>query len=173
VCIWRFVALPLIYIPKQPEMFLGLDNTAWTGLGAIAGWVYCLLTAGLLIFANHQIRSARQEAKINRTLLACEKYDIDPVLDGVTRRLADGIGDGSLAKNPKKYTVDVTSILNYFESLSTGVVKGFYDEQIVADQLKPIMLEYVDALILSGVTGWTDPENDFVHLMRLYGKWKT
>jgi hypothetical protein len=74
-------------IPRQAGaklMLLGLDNTAWTAIGAIAGLIYCGLTAGLLGFAIFQIQSAKAAAKITRTLAASDRYDMDPVLDRVT-----------------------------------------------------------------------------------------
>jgi hypothetical protein len=170
--IWLFVVLPLIYLPKQAGMFLGFDNTAWTAIGAIAGWVYCCLTGGLLGYAIYQVRSAKADAKINRTLTACDRYDTDPVLDRVTNRIANGLDDGSLAKNPKDYSVDMSSLFNYFESIAIGVSRELYDKDIVTDQLKPIIIDHVDDLILSGHTGWKNPADDFNHLMKLYREWK-
>jgi hypothetical protein len=43
----------------------------------------------------------KAEAKINRTLNACEKYDLDPVLDRIINHIETGRDDGTLAKNPK------------------------------------------------------------------------
>jgi hypothetical protein len=153
-------------------LFLGLDNTAWTAIGAIAGLVYCCLTAGLLGFALYQVRSAKADAKINRTLTACDRYDTDPVLDKVTRRIADGLDDGSLDKNLKEYKVDLYTLFNYFESIAIGVSKGLYDRDIVCDQLKPIIIDYVDDLIISNRAGLKNPSEDFDHMMKLYREWK-
>jgi hypothetical protein len=153
-------------------LFWGIDYTAWTAIGAIAGWVYCCLTAGLLGFAVYQILSAKADAKITRTLAACDRYDTDPVLDRVTNRLANALHDGSLAKNPKDFSVDVLGLLNYFESIAIGISRGLYDKDIVRDMLKPIVIAHVDDLIVSGITGWTRPEEDFDHLMGLYKEWK-
>ena len=83
---------------------------------------------------------------------------MDPVLDRVTNRIANALDDGSLAANPKDFSVDLRSIFNYFECIAIGVSKGLYDKDIVRDQLKPIILENVDDLILSGVSGWKDPD---------------
>jgi hypothetical protein len=170
--IWLFVILPLVYLPKREGMFLGLDNTAWTAIGATAGCFYCLLTAGLLWFAIYQIRSAKFDAKINRTLNACEKYDIDPVLDRVVTTLADALDNGDLVANPKKYRVDATSLLNYLEAIAIGLYKDLYDREIVTDQLRPIICDHVNDLILSGVTGWPNLEEEYDHLMKLYREWQ-
>jgi hypothetical protein len=169
---WLFISLPLIYASRHAEMFLGLDNTTWTGIGAIAGWVYCGLTAGLLLFARHQIISAKAEAKITRTLAACDRYDTDTVLDKVTNRIADALDDGSLVANPKHFSVDILSLFNYLESIAIGVSRGLYDKEIVADMLKPIVVGHVDDLLLTDITGWKNPTGDFDHLMKLYREWK-
>lgn len=99
LALWIFVALPIIYSqsPSGSQLtFWGLDGTAWTAIGAMANVVYCGLTAGLLGFAVYQVLSAKEDAKINRTLAACDKYDTDPVLDRATRRLPRSFSDGSL-----------------------------------------------------------------------------
>jgi hypothetical protein len=160
------------------DAFWGLDGTAWTAIGAIANAVYCLLTAGLLAFAVYQVLSTREDAKISRTLAACDRYDFDPILDRVTRRVSRAYDDGSLREDPKKYTTDLYSLFNYFESIAIGVNRGQYDEGIVRDQLKEIIDDYVDDLILSGISGWADipagegEEEYFNNMMTLYRKWK-
>jgi hypothetical protein len=174
--IWLFAALPLIYLHSPSGTFWGLDSTAWTAIGAIANVVYSCLTAGLLAFAVYQVLSAREDAKVNRTLAACDRYDTDPVLDGVARRLARAFDDGSLRANPKEHRVDLYSIFNYFESIAIGVSRGQYDGDIVGDQLGTIIVSYVDDYILSGISGWARlPEGEeeyFNHTMMLYRKWK-
>lgn len=178
---WIFVALPLMYLQlpsgSQPT-FWGLDSTAWTAVGAMANVIYCALTAGLLCFAIYQVLSSKEDAKVNRTLAACDKYDTDPVLDRVTRRLSRSFSDGSLASHPTKYQIDLYSLFNYFESIAIGVSRGHYDTEIVRDQLGSVITGYVDDYILSGITGWikvpsTEIEDDvFIHTMRLHREWK-
>ena len=136
-------------------MFLGLDNTAWTAIGAIAGLIYCGLTAGLLGFAIFQIQSAKAAAKITRTLAASDRYDMDPVLDRVTNRIANALDDGSLAANPKDFSVRSQEASLAISGIGSaiGVSKGLYDKDIVRDQLKPIILDNVDDLILRRHSG--------------------
>jgi len=177
IAVWIFVALPIIYLPSdKPDTFLGVGNTTWTAIGALANVIYCCLTAGLLFFAVYQVTSARADAKINRTLAACDRYDTDPILDGVARRLADALDNGDLAKNPKQYKVDIFSIFNYFESIAIGVSRGQYDKEIVHDQLAPIIISYVDDLIVSGLSSWAKvlagEDEYFDHVMKLYREWK-
>ena len=176
---WIFVVLPMMYHPWHggPGTFWDLDGTAWTAIGALANVAYCLLTAGLLVFAIYQVLSTRRDAKINRTLAACDRYDIDPIIDGVARRISAAWDDGDLKSNPAKYKTDLYSIFNYFESIAIGVARGQYDADIVRDQLEHIMTAYVDDLILSDIGCWPLPiggdNPDFDHVMKLYHKWKT
>jgi hypothetical protein len=183
VAVWLWVVLPLYYLSwlsmaeKPTETVLGIGSLGWTATGAIASVVYDFLTAGILWFAGSQILSARKEARINRTLEACNRYDTDPILDAVTRRLAAASDDGTLKEDPKKYRIDLYSLFNYFESVAIGVNRGLYDASIVQDHLEAIIKGYVDDFIMSGVTGWRIPDSEgpdeyFFNLMTLYRKWQ-
>lgn len=180
---WLYVILPLYYLSwlsmanKPSETLMGIGSLGWTATGAIANVVYDILTAGILWFAASQIISARKEAQINRTLEACNRYDTDPILDAVTRRLATANEDGSLKTDPSKYRIDLYTLFNYFESISIGVNRGLYDASIVQDHLETIIKGYVDHYIMSGVTGWKIPDREgpdeyFFNLMTLYRKWQ-
>jgi hypothetical protein len=136
------------------------------------------LTAGLLVFAVYQVLSTRKDAKISRTLAACDRYDTDPILDEFTRRVSIAYDDGSLLNDPKKYRFDLHGMFNYFESIAIGVSHGHYDEGIVRGQLKEIIDAYVDCYILSGIIDSVgvsvgEKETDYLcHLMKLHRKWK-
>lgn len=174
--VWLFVVLPLFYLPKQADMFLGFDNTAWTAFGAIAGWVYCGLTAGLLAFAIYQVRAVKEEAKITRTLAACDRYDTDPILDRATNRIANALDDEILAKAPEYFSLDIEILFNYFESIAIGVSRDLYDKDIVSEQLKSIIVEHVEDLIESGIcsriSGWENVREEYDHTMKLYDEWQ-
>lgn len=166
---------------SPPDIFLGLGNTEWTGLSAIAGLVYDVLTFALVFFGVVQIISARREAKINRTLAACDRYDCDPVLDATCRRLAEARESGDLAANPQKYRLDLYSILNYLESIAIGVRRGLYHHEVVKDYMRPIIVGCHEEYILSGlvlralpatpVAGAGDPSDDFDKMIELVAKW--
>jgi hypothetical protein len=177
---WTFVVLPLMYFPWKTgnqNTFWGLDSTAWTAIGALANAVYCALTAGLLAFAVYQVLSAKKDAKITRTLAACERYDLDPVLDQITRRLSIAYNNGTLQTNAARYAVDLNSLFNYFESIAIGVAKGHYDAEIVRDQLEVIMNSHIESL--NGIGSWTNgisAANDLQHfdnMMALNENWKS
>lgn len=175
---WLFVVLPIVYLPSKSistaGTFWGLDGTAWTAIGALANVAYCALTAALLVFAIVQILSTREDAKITRTLAACERYDIDPIMDRVTRRLSWAYDNESLRTDPDKYTIDLNSLFNYFESMAIGVSRGHYDGDIVRDQLESIMIGHIEVMTNTDwgdATGRYDIE-DFNNMMKLYRSWK-
>ena len=177
--VWIFIALPLMYFPWKPSgqnTFWGLDSTAWTAIGAVSNTVYCALTAGLLAFAIYQVLSAKEDAKINRTLAACERYDIDPILDQITRRISIGYNNKTLQATPERYAVDLNSLFNYFESLAIGVARGHYDADIVRDQFETIMKGHIESM--NGIGSWSSGPvglndiDDFDNMMALYKKWK-
>ena len=177
--IWIFVVLPLMYFPwkpSDPSTFWGLDSTAWTAIGALSNAVYCVLTVGLLVFAIYQILSAKKDAKITRTLAACERYDLDPVLDQITRRLSIARKSGALKADPSQYSVDLTSMFNYFESLAIGVARGHYDAEIVRDQFERIFDTDIEDMkeIGNWSTGPSDQKDidDFDKMIALNEKWK-
>jgi hypothetical protein len=179
LAVWIFIVLPLMYFPWKPSgqnTFWGLDSTAWTAIGAISNAAYCILTAGLLAFAVYQVLSTKEDAKITRTLAACERYDIDPVLDQITRRISIAYNNGSLHTNPERYAVDLNSLFNYFESLAIGVARGHYDADIVRDQFETIMNSHIESM--NGIGNWSSGPaglkdiDDFDKMMALNEKWK-
>ncbi|MBR1207093.1 MULTISPECIES: hypothetical protein [unclassified Bradyrhizobium] len=135
----------------MPETFWMLTSTAWTAIGAMANVIYSGLTLFLVIFAYVQITSARSEARINRTLAVCDRYDLDPQLDAFCRKIAAARDNGDLEKNPRSYRLDMCSILNYLESMAIGVERGLYDKEVVRDYMEPILRGYVQEFIKSGL----------------------
>jgi hypothetical protein len=179
LAVWLFVVLPLMYFPWPPSRegtFWGLDSTAWTAISALANAILTFLTGGLLVFAVYQVLTVKRDAKITRTLAACERYDIDPVLDQITRRLSDAFDDGSLHREPTQYAVDLNSLFNYFESIAIGVSRGHYDADIVRDQFETIMNSHIE--IVNGIGNWSSAASGlkgidhFDQMLALNEKWK-
>jgi hypothetical protein len=133
------------------DIFLGISDHTWTGLSAIASIAYDALTLALVVFAAIQIWLARREARTNRTISACDRYDFDPILDQACRRIAAARDSGDLQKNPQKYRLDMYSTLNYLETLAIGVERGLYDAKMVKGFLEPIMATHVDEYLTSGL----------------------
>lgn len=92
-----------------------------------------------------------------------------------TGRIANALDDGTLAKAPKYFTVDMKILFNYFESIAIGVSRDLYDKDIVREQLKPIIIDHVNDLIESGIcsriSGWENVRQDYNHTMKLYDEW--
>jgi len=161
---------------SPPDVFLGLGSTEWTGLSAIAGGVYDVLTACLIFFAGLQLYFFRRESQVTRTLAACEKYDLDPVLDAICRRLAVARDNGDLHTNTLAYRVDIYSVLNYIESLAIGVKRGLYCGKVVRDHMEPIIIGYVEeyiktGLILRAATS-SDAAPEYDKIVALVEKWR-
>jgi hypothetical protein len=180
LAVWLFIVLPLMYFPWKPSgqiTFWGLDSTAWTAIGALSNAAYCGLTAGLLAFAVYQVLSAKKDAKITRTLAACERYDIDPVLDQITRRLSIAYNNGYLHTNAARYAVDLNSLFNYFEAIAIGVARGHYDANIVRDQFETIMNSHIESV--NGIGSWSSGTpgvkdiDHFDNMMALNEQWKS
>jgi len=161
------------------EKFLGFDSLQWAGLSAIASGIYDILTLLLIGFAALQIYFARREAQINRTLTACDKYDLDPLLDEICRRLDIAKNSGDLVANPPKYRLDIYSVLNYLESIAIGVRHGLYCRKTVRAQMEPIIVGYVEEYIDSGLvfkasvtaSKPTVSEDTYEHMIALVKRW--
>jgi len=179
------------------DMCWGLNGAAWTAISAVATIGYTVLTSVLVgsavlqiravkrqvLSAENQIQSARNEAKINRTLIVCDRYDTDRLLDHAARRLSEAVDDKSLEREPDKYRYDLESLLNYFETISIGVKKGLYDEDIVRDQLERVFLRKVSQYLVArtadgasiatkaNVADGKRAEEEYEETMNLYRKW--
>jgi hypothetical protein len=140
------------------DSFWGLGNTEWTALSALAGGIYDLLTLALVIFAVVQIISARKEARINRTIAACDRYDFDPSIDAVCRRLSEARDSGDLNANPRKYRLDLYSLLNYLEGIAIGVDRGLYHRDVLKDFMQPIFIGCIEEYITSGLVTRAAPD---------------
>jgi len=118
--------------------------------------VMALITGVLAGFAWLQVTSARDEAKRSRTLAACEKYDLDPFLDGSLRRLREAHDNGDFRKDPEPFKHDVLTLLNYFESIAIGVKRKLYDVAIVRDHFAEIFQDHFNEYLGPNAvqTGW-------------------
>jgi hypothetical protein len=163
------------------ERFLGFTGLEWMGLSAVAGGVYDILTACLIGFAGLQIYFTRRDAQINRALAACEKYDLDPLLDAICRRLAAARDSGELHNNTYLHRVDIYTILNYLESIAIGTRRGLYCRKTVRAQMEPIIVGYVQEYIDSGLVSKAAPPNatrrvvtgeDYEHMVFLVKQWE-
>src|SRR5207247_515888 len=90
---------------------LSLKPEEWTAIGTI---ILALLTILIVVVGWIQLRSIRKEAETARTLVMCDRYNYDPVLDMSARTLSVALATGGdFRTNPGKYKCDVVTILNY------------------------------------------------------------
>ena len=154
---WLFVGLPILVHPPDTEHLFGISAHGW-----IAVWTFALtvVTGVLAWVAWYQIGAARQEAAKNRTILACERYDTDPILDRCCQALARAKDSGDLTGNPRAYRVEIFTILNYLESIAIGVEGKFYEAAIVKSYMEPIFRGYIEEYIKSGLAQRADVLDD-------------
>jgi hypothetical protein len=172
--LWLFVGLPLLVHPPETEYLFGLSAHGW-----IAFWTFALtvVTGVLAWVAWYQIGAAREEAEKNRTILACERYDTDSILDRCCQKLAAARDTGDLVASPKSYRVEIFTILNYLESIAIGVEGGFYVKDIVKSYMEPIFRGYVEEYIESGLVKKADilddakPEDYYEKVVALCKSW--
>jgi hypothetical protein len=121
----------------------------------------------------------RDEAAKNRTILACERYDTDPVLDRCCQALARAKDSGDLTLNPQTYRVEIFTVLNYLESIAVGVDGKFYVEHIVKSYMEPIFRGYIKQYIDSGLAKRADTLDDakeedyYESVVALCKRWKS
>jgi hypothetical protein len=121
-----------------------LDAHGWV---AISTFLLVLATVTLVVVGVLQVSSIRKEAKTARTLAMCDRYDTDPVLDRCVRALnkAKAAG-GDFSENPGNYADEVSTVLNYFDSLAIGIERGLYDESLAHVHNRDILSEYVEGV---------------------------
>lgn len=142
---------------STPEVFLWLNQTQWTGIAAIAQSIAAGAAAIALGFAAYQIRAIRKENEKGRTLAACERYDLDPILAPSVREVRVAKKSGELEKDPKKYAEDVHTVINYLDQLAIGCQSDAYNEVILFDYMKHIVEWHYANLIESKLAeglGW-------------------
>ena len=101
--------------------------------------------------ALNQIEALREENRRGRTILACERFDLDPVLGPVVKQLTKARRNKSLRKTTIKYEYEINALLNYFEQLAIGAKQGDYSREIMCSYLDLIMQEWREELIDSKV----------------------
>ena len=128
-------------------LFFWLPPEGWIAVGtallALSTAVLAIATIALVIIGRNQIIELRAEAKKERTLAYCDRYDTDPVLDQCLRNLGILREKGELAKSAA-VKADVTTVLNYLDGLAVGITQGLYIEKFARDHMEPIVIAHVD-----------------------------
>jgi hypothetical protein len=156
----------------MPDAFWGLTPAGWTAVAAIGTMVSALAAAILVGVAVAQITSTREENRRTRTLLACDRYDTDPILDACLRRLSAARENGTPMSNTSQNRLDITSVLNYLDGIAVGISQGLYIEAIVRDHLGPIMDVHYNQYLTAGTPQLFGLDvQHFQHLNALCHKW--
>ncbi|HEY0464322.1 MAG TPA: hypothetical protein VGC79_08945, partial [Polyangiaceae bacterium] len=124
------------------NFLLQLDAEAWTAIGTIA---LAFATLVLVAVGYRQLISIRAEAKKERTLAICHRYDIDPVLDVSLRSLwILQTSANKTAKDLKKHRPDIVTVLNYLDSIAVGIEQELYIEELARDHIESIVKTHVE-----------------------------
>jgi hypothetical protein len=139
---------------------------------AIAAWRQLPFLVAQLGALAQQVQASREveQAAAQRqreweTIAACGRYDIDPVIETISKRLWDASRAG--VDYSKVDPRDCICILNYFDSLAIGIRQNLYIEEIVKDHNGLVISKAVELFI----KGELVPAEGYRHLMALYDKW--
>lgn len=116
-----------------------------------------LFSAGALGVAAYQIREIRRETKKGRTLAACERYDLDPILVAAVRKLYHARISGKLNRNPRPYNPEVHTVINYLDQLAIGSKRDAYSESVLYDYMYYVFDGHFEHLIegrIASRLGW-------------------
>ena len=161
----------------KSDVFLGLTAEWWTAVGtmlvALFTFVLAAVTVVLVVLGRQQLISIRDESKQQRTIAICEKWDTDPVIDQCLRRLAEGWKTNDIFNNPRTFRIDAVSILNFLETLCTGIELGIYDEKLVKEFHKDTISDQIVDYIQNGLIEKMDLEiESYESLQRIHQKWQ-
>jgi hypothetical protein len=128
-----------------------------------------------LVLGLTQLMSFRHNAKVRDTLSACERYDTDSVISECLRNLKRGEDSKDILTAPLSYSLDLITVLNYFEGIAIGIDQGLYDDKVAKDHLEPIVAYYVDKYISEEGSKLfnINARSEFNRLMKLDKKWRS
>ena len=150
--------------PNACFAYLGHCADVWTATGTIGLFAATIV---LVIVGYIQVRQILYDSKINRSLVACERYTFDPLLDSCLRKMSLS-GPGTASRS------DAVTVLNYLDQLATGVYQAIYDEEFVLLHMHFILTWHVESNLLDeDYRASHKLELDqFPRLLWLYDRWK-
>lgn len=122
--------------------------------------------------AREQAESARNAAKIERTLAVCSRYESDLTIERCVRRLRRPFDDLSLFANPGSFKHELVMVLNYLDTIALGIHQNLYDESLARDHIGPIVLDYGRLLNLETFSRLGKNLDDYHCLTRLVQRWR-
>jgi hypothetical protein len=128
--------------------FLGLTANGWTAVGTMA---LAVVTFLLVVVGRYQLVQLRDENKRSRTLAVCERYDTDPVIDAALRNLWRGWRSREIHHNPRQFSIDLATLLNFLESICSGIDAGIYDRAVVKNYFRYTFRIHIEDYVTSGI----------------------
>ncbi len=157
------------------KTFWGLEAEWWTVIATLVLAIFTLAlaiaTSLLVFYGRQQIMSIRREAKRERTLSYCHRYDSDPILDGALRRLGKAREDKTLARNSAT-RADIATVLNYLDGLATGIEQHLYIEELARDYMEPVLLHHVEQYLGGGAPDLGVKRDEYTMLLALADRWR-
>ena len=159
----------------QIAELIALWTTAiFTGAVAVAAWVQLPLISRQVRGLSEQIRLSR-EADQNaerrtrewETLKACDRYDVDPILDAAMLRIYTCSERGTNYRNETIDKRDFLCVLNYLDSLATGIQQNLYIEEIIKDHMALVVRKHVTDLLESGIV----EREGYHNLLAVHNRW--
>jgi hypothetical protein len=142
---------------------VALTVTAWLQLGGLRKQIKA---------ANAQTTEARTEAKIERTLATCSRYESDVVIERCVRRLRGVYDAGTYPQQALRLKHELVMVLNYLDSIAIGFEQQLYLEDMAKDHIASIVRmyyeQYMDRANLKALG--IDP-NNYSSLYQLAEKW--
>lgn len=156
--------------------FMGQSAESWLVI-----WTFALFlaTGALAVIAWAEIRSAKDENRETQTILACGRYDTDPVIFACHKRLVETkqyemINDSAILADAKILRLEIITILNFLDAIAIGVRQKLYIKHLVKDHLQSIIRRHVSELIDSGaLEKLSCPRDNFSVLIALDNEWRT
>jgi hypothetical protein len=126
-----------------------------------------------VFIAWYQLWRLRLDQRGWETIKACERYDLDPVLDRALCHLRKGRNEKRFNSAPREFSLEVAAVSNYFEGMVLGSRQGFYDERIVRDHLEDIIRDHADEFLAPVMTDAMGFERDgYSRLLGALKEWK-
>lgn len=110
---------------------------AWTAIGTFG---LIVATGVLVVVGLYQALAIREDAKLNRTLIATERYFFDPIVDESQRRARKF---KIVWDDPDEYRIDLQVILNQLDGLAFGIERHIYDGEFIRQNMHAVFAYHI------------------------------
>ena len=139
---------------------------AWTAIGTFG---LIAATVVLVAVGLYQTNRLVDDARLNRSLAACDRYDHDPIIDHCLRRIRFR---QAVFNDPANFRIDVSTLLNYLDGLASGANQNTYSKPFVMEHMRSIMLHHAQEFLNAEARALFRLEKkDYEALLRLLDLW--